>query len=179
MAKLRKEFILLIVVLAAVIGFNEGIKVVAGTPVPLAIVEGNSMIPTFHDGDIILVVGVKPSDLKVDDIIIYETTTKLVVHRIIEIKVHEGKYYFKTQGDNNPTPDPWLVPEDKVLGKVVGVIIPRIGVVLKFLMPYRYVIVAALVVLAVVVAFWPSKKEEESERSRSKKKKVKFKKGFK
>lgn len=175
MAKLQRDLIILIVIIAAIFMFNEGIKIALGTDVPLAIVEGNSMLPTFHDGDIILVIGVKPSDLHVSDIIIYKLNGKLIVHRIIDIEIRNGKYIFITKGDNNFNPDP-PVSEDQVVGRVVGILIPRIGVMFKALMPYKHVIISLLIILAIVIVLWPSKKEEKKKEADTM---VKFKKGFK
>ncbi|MHC1600780.1 MAG: signal peptidase I [Candidatus Nezhaarchaeales archaeon] len=163
MAKIRRDIIVLVVIIIAIFAFNEGVKIVVGTDVPLAIVEGNSMIPTFYDGDIIFVVGVKPSDLQVGDVIIYRANDKLIVHRIIDIIIYNGKYFFKTKGDNNLMPDPGLVPEDRVVGRVVGVLLPRVGAIFKLIMPYKYVIVGLLIVLAVAIVLWPSKKDEGRE----------------
>jgi len=163
MIKVKRDLILLVIIIIAIFAFNEGIKIVAGTDVPLAIVEGNSMIPTFYDGDIIFVVGVKPSDLQVGDVVIYRTKDKLIVHRIIDVVIYNDKCFFKTKGDNNPTPDPGLVPEDQIVGRVVGVLLPRVGALFKLIMPYKYVIVSLLVVLAIAVVLWPSKKNKEKE----------------
>ncbi len=178
MTKVRRDIILLVIIIIVIFTFNEGIKIATGTDVPLAIVEGNSMIPTFYDGDIIFVVGVKPSDLQVGDVVIYRANDKLIVHRVIDIIIYNGKYFFKTKGDNNLVPDPGLVPEDRVVGRVVGVLLPRVGAVFKLIMPYKYVIVSLLIILAIAIALWPSKKSEEK-KNHQEHKMVKFKKGFK
>lgn len=159
---MKRDIIVILLVVVVVFAFIEGIKIATGTEVPIAIVEGNSMVPTFYDGDIILVVGVKPSDLNVGDVIIYKTyNDRMIVHRIIEVIINDGKYFFKTQGDNNPLPDPGLVSETQVVGRVIGVLIPKVGGIFKFIMPYKYVIVGLLLVLAVILIVLPSNKKKE------------------
>jgi signal peptidase I len=83
-------------------------------------ISGSSMKPTFRDGDVVLSVKVDPAELVVGDIIIYQP--KPTVHRIIEVGVEGGKYWFRTQGDGSGFPDPGQVWEDDVQGLVIGVI---------------------------------------------------------
>ncbi|MCS7140141.1 MAG: signal peptidase I [Candidatus Nezhaarchaeota archaeon] len=162
--KRRRELVLIIVIIVAIFALNEGIKIVTGSNVPLAIVDGRSMIPTFHEGDVVLVVGVKPSDIRVGDIIVYKVSDKLIIHRVIEISINDGKYFFRTKGDNNPVPDLNLVSEDQVVGRVFGVILPRIGVLIsKFLLPYKYIVVALLIALIIIIILWPQRKDVKIE----------------
>ena len=54
------------------------------------------MVPTYNDGDTILIKKSYFSDLFVDDIIAYKDNSRMVIHRIIKIC---GDYAF-TKGDN-------------------------------------------------------------------------------
>ena len=96
---------------------------------PIAIMS-YSMVPTFSRGAIVISVNVNQkniSKLKVGDILHYRAENGEVIHRIIEIqKDDKGRYLFKTQGDNNNTPDGNLVKEDQVIG-CVKFYIPYIG----------------------------------------------------
>ncbi|MDI9619949.1 MAG: signal peptidase I [Candidatus Nezhaarchaeota archaeon] len=157
-SKVYRELAMLALIVAVVFAFSEGIKVAAGTSTPISVVDGRSMEPTFYDGDIVLVVGVKPSELKVGDVIVYRASNGLIIHRIIGVAVEGGRLFFTTKGDNNPVPDPMPVPEDRVVGRVVGVILPRAGGLLDALIPYKYAIIGVLLALLVAVALWPSKK---------------------
>jgi len=99
-----------------------------------SVVRGNSMEPTFGDNDIILCIEINPSELEVDDIIIYEHPTKptkeLIAHRIVGI-TNNKKCLFETKGDNRLESDSktaisaYFVSEDDVRGLVVGIIYER------------------------------------------------------
>ena len=159
---MKRDVVVVLVVILALLVLNEGLRLLARTEVPLAIVEGYSMWPTYDNGDILFVVGASPSDLKVGDVIIYRKYDgALVVHRIVDKSFVNGKWVFRTQGDNNPHPDPYPVWEDQVAGRVEAKLIPKVGVVFKALMPYKYAILCLLVIVAVILAMWPSDKKEE------------------
>ena len=56
----------------------------------------------FNKGDIMFAVGVKPGNLKIGDIIIFNADQyHPIIHRIIEIKKDNNGYVFSTKGDNN------------------------------------------------------------------------------
>ncbi len=77
----------------------------------------------FNKGDIMILKGVQPKDIKIGDVVVYENNFNKnpIIHRVIEIKQKEGKYYFMTKGDNNFGSDPLEVSEDQVknTGKAV------------------------------------------------------------
>jgi len=113
------------------------------------VVVSGSMEPVFYRGDIVVIektsfMGLEelnPNDLKVGDIIIYEANwfPEPVIHRVIKVgKTSDGKEYYITKGDNNPTPDPVLVYPQQVVSKVITigdnpVIIPKIGYITLWL----------------------------------------------
>jgi len=146
---LKKEYvrtaILFAIIIGGVIVFQLGLRAALRTQYPLAAVESPSMVPTLNVGDIIMVRGGQnTSEIEaggvgsnpVGDIIVFydpRGTTRrvywffkdpaLIVHRVIEKKFDNvtGMWYFRTQGDNNWSPDPWgWIPDTKVVGKVVG-----------------------------------------------------------
>ena len=82
-----------------------------GTSMPLVAVVSDSMEPTLHVGDLILVH--MPDEYNVGDIAIYNRGSITIIHRIIDI-TPQG-YVF--QGDNNPAPDPEIVAPDRLLGR--------------------------------------------------------------
>ena len=84
------------------------------------------MEPTFGLDDLVLWVGVdNMAELGVSDIIIHKDPTRPdrdnIAHRIIEVRVMDGVYGFRTQGDNLPDPDGYWV-EGEIHGLVIGVI---------------------------------------------------------
>lgn len=59
----------------------------------------------FNKGDIMILRGVEPKDIKVGDVLVYESPHHLnpIIHRVVEI--HDGGITFTTKGDNNLSPD--------------------------------------------------------------------------
>ncbi len=56
----------------------------------------------FNKGDILFVVGVKPKNVKIGDIIIFNAgEANPIIHRVMTIKNDNGTYTFSTMGDNN------------------------------------------------------------------------------
>jgi signal peptidase I len=179
----------------AVFGFWFGSQAVLNTPYPaLAVVSGSMCIPydgacdgwlsvthpfarTLHKGDLIIVQGVNPEDLKTDypnsDIIVFHQPSDpsdLIVHRIVAVDEVNGTLYFRTKGDGNsqvkwpdtPSPseyDPWQtngvlgVREDLVVGKVV-MRIPWLGHLVLFMRDsVGLPIVVALIIIIVILEF--------------------------
>ncbi len=97
-----------------------------------------SMTPNLNVYDVILDVKVKkPTDIKVGDIITFVSTSAIskgytVTHRVIALVETENGIEYKTQGDNNMSPDATTVQFKNVLGKVV-LKIPKLGKIQYFL----------------------------------------------
>ena len=189
-----KSVAIIALIVALVLVFFFGSQMVLGTGVPVRVVESGSMcVPydgacdgwshpfdqTLHVGDIIIIQGVNPADLKANypnsDIIVYENPTNPsatpIVHRIVEKKEINGTFYFQTKGDGNgdkwpKTPSPqeydsrtlWSsgqgVPQNLVIGKVV-MRIPYLGWVTLFLRNTNWglPVVIGLILLLVVFEF--------------------------
>lgn len=90
--------------------------------VPLVVISG-SMETTINMGDIALVMKIRnPSEVKVGDIIAFWNENQIVIHRVVDI-TENG---FITKGDAVPSPDPFIVESNAIIGKVIGSI-PKIG----------------------------------------------------
>ena len=103
----------------------QGLAIAFGTPVPMVSVASDSMVPRLHRGD--LVVAIRPENLKVGDIIIYEANCPAlphedIIHRIVRI---ENNTYV-TKGDHNLVEDPCPVKPEQIKGKVVFAV-PLLG----------------------------------------------------
>ena len=107
-----KSVIVLVIIVILAIWFALGIFPIK----PIAIATG-SMSPQINIGDIAIIKKCGPNDVKVGDIIEYKMPDFTVVHRIVEIKQENGKFYFATKGDNNSNRDKNLVTEDQLIGK--------------------------------------------------------------
>jgi signal peptidase I len=134
------------------------------TDMPVVAVESNSMVPTFYQGDILIIQGMRnPADygnmLAVGDIIVFsaEGRTIPIVHRIKQINA-DGS--FQTQGDANTGQHPF---EKQVLplqihGKVV-MIIPYLGWVkigvTEYVLPFlvKNVILVVLVCATIMLLY--------------------------
>ena len=83
----------------------------------------------FNKGDIMVLRGKKPEDIKVGDIIVFWSARKdPIIHRVIKKWQENGVYYFQTKGDNyitnptsikNPLLDETSIRQDKVIGNAV------------------------------------------------------------
>jgi signal peptidase len=149
--------ILKVAVVAAVL--LEGYLVVAlafGTLTPFMVVPSTSMVPTLNVGDLIVVRGVDATTVAPGDIIVFNVpspydsyTPSPVVHRVVDVRIENGKLAFVTQGDNLPSPDSWLVPAENVIGVCVGRV-PYLGLPALFLRtPYGIAAVAAIIMLLI------------------------------
>ena len=68
-------------------------------------------------GDVAIIKKCNANDVNAGDIIEYQMEGYTVIHRIIEKKQINGKFYFVTKGDNNSSPDKEKVREDQLIGK--------------------------------------------------------------
>lgn len=92
------------------------------------VIYSGSMSPTYQVGDIVLIDDVDTNTLQEGDIIqyvSYDNTTK-IIHRIIEIEEIDGRPYFHTKGDANPSSDFRPITQQRILGSPRGKI-PKLG----------------------------------------------------
>jgi len=130
------------------------VAVVFGTLTPFMVVPSTSMAPTLNVGDLIVVRGVDATTIAPGDIIVFNVpppynsyTPSPVVHRVVDVRIENGKLAFVTKGDNLPFPDGWLVPAENVIGVCVGRL-PYLGYPTLFLRtPYGIAAVAAIIML--------------------------------
>lgn len=96
------------------------------TYVPIGVMS-NSMKPYFERGDIVIYKKINNiDDLKINDIICYQSDDIKIMHRIINIDTINNKKYFSTKGDNLISKDPLKVKEEQIIGTIVFTI-PRLG----------------------------------------------------
>jgi signal peptidase len=169
-----KETVIPTVVLLAVLVagyFGLGIAVHNSTPVRLVQIDMSpwyvtSMYPALIAGDVILIEGVRPEDVRVDDIIIFSRSYSAnpIIHRVIQIvQLGDGRRAFRTKGDYNPIPDTPLVDEESLLGRWSGLKVQLIGLpVIAVMEPLgRYVTIALIVALSLYSILFPESKVAE------------------
>lgn len=97
-----------------------------------------SMVPTIDVYDIVINKRIeKPKDIKVGDIITFISSSSIskgltVTHRVVNIKIENGEYFFDTKGDNNISADTMPTPFKDVIGKAV-MRLPQFGRIQFFL----------------------------------------------
>lgn len=87
-------------------------------------VATGSMIPDYEINDVLAIKEVNSDELEVGDDITYlgkklDVNGKIVTHRIINIKIEDGKKEFITKGVNSSAEDP-AITDDQIYGKVIG-----------------------------------------------------------
>ncbi|PEB54129.1 signal peptidase I [Bacillus pseudomycoides] len=97
-------------------------------------VLSGSMEPTFLTGSVIAIEPTKDgSKYQKGDVITFkENETKIVTHRIIDVKNVNGKVMYETKGDNNNGPDLKPVLAENVIGKYQDITVPYVGYLLNY-----------------------------------------------
>ncbi len=132
------------------------------TDMPVVAVESNSMVPTFYQGDILIIQGVRdPKDylnfLEIGDIIVFSVEDRDVpiVHRIKQINP-DGS--FQTKGDATLGQHPFEkhIEPEQIHGKVIS-IIPYLGWVkigvTEYILPFVVRNIVFVIVICVTVSF--------------------------
>jgi signal peptidase I len=98
--------------------------------------SGFSLRNGFNKGDIMVLKGRKPKDIKVGDVIVFRSRRPdPIIHRVVRKWKEEDIYYFQTKGDNyrtNPDSirniylDETRISEDNIIG-VGKVRVPKLG----------------------------------------------------
>jgi signal peptidase len=126
-----------------------------GGPATYAVVRGDSMLPDFHTGDLLVlrassayvpgeVVGYRVPDGEIG-------AGHVVVHRIVGGDALGG---FTVEGDNNPAPDPWLPRAGDVAG-TVWLQVPGLGRIVGYLhQPAAAGALAVSAFMMLVLARW-------------------------
>lgn len=82
----------------------------------------------FNEGDIMVLFGAKPKNIKIGHIIVYESrhNSPPIIHRVVSEEKKGEIIFFKTKGDNNLIADRELIHQEKLIGKAV-LRIPYLG----------------------------------------------------
>lgn len=126
--KLKEPYSTLLYILLGIglaFGINSGLALALDTDLPIVAVESRSMLPTFDQGDILLLQG--QGQYEINDIIVFSPSPDAipVVHRVITINA-DGTY--QTKGDANKSQLPFEkhIEPDQIHGKVI-LIVPYLG----------------------------------------------------
>lgn len=138
-----------------------GLQVVLNTEAPIVIVVSGSMEPSIREGDLLFVSGaIEPEDIKNGtaedkngDVIVFNARglwagapEEPIVHRVVDKYLVGDTWYFRTKGDANLIYDLAPVPEDNIIGVVIGGI-PYIGWI-KILLTESGLLIPLLVIIS-------------------------------
>jgi signal peptidase I len=122
-----------------------------GGPATWVVIRGDSMEPTYHTGDLVIVR--RESTYAVGDVVAYEVPEgdvgggAIVIHRLIG----SDATGYDVQGDNNQGPDPWRPTTAEILGRA-WLAAPALGRVVTWLhQPPIAASLAAAVVVTLVL----------------------------
>jgi len=147
---------------------------------PIMVVVSGSMVPALEVGDLIIVRGVNPREITVGTIIVFHDPTnyrqvlnlnvltatgvKLIVHRVYGLEQRGDEIYFRTKGDHNSVPDPWVVPTNYVVGVVITRI-PYVGiVVMKLREPFGRGVIIVLILVLIIYMFIEARGKQRKEK---------------
>lgn len=168
---LKRDYVQTIIMIAAVILavliFWYGLKFAFRTEYPILAVASGSMEPVLYAGDLIFVEGIQnfsdihaaPEDAEnPGDILVYQGTPNLIVHRAIDKRVDDGRIIFIIHGDANPDGANEQVAEERIVGRYVGFKVPWLGNIALFFEPLemKLAFIALWVVLLIIIELAPS-----------------------
>ena len=86
-------------------------------------VATGSMVPKYEVSDILIAKEIEPSEIKVEDDIVYKGEEgsfkdKVVTHQVISIREENGEYRYITKGIANTAEDP-EIGENQIYGKII------------------------------------------------------------
>lgn len=143
----------LVVALGVVVLVVTGMLLGAWRIVP---VRSGSMTPVAPKGSAVFAQPTRTAKLHVGDVVLFRAPTgshPLVVHRINEIVRHDGERLYRTKGDANAAPDPWLIRMRSTTVWRVRHVIPMVGsAVDEMAQPgprFAGIVLASLVILGV------------------------------
>lgn len=188
-ASLKRKIIVTIIIIG--VAFSGAfliyfiMRIALNTEDPMVVVVSGSMEPNLHKGDLLFLEGKDADKIKdgtiegkEGDIIVFDARelwahapSDPIVHRVID-KKYDDSWSFLTKGDANPSEDAAWVPEERILGVVVGRI-PYIGWV-KIVLTDSGLLIPLLVIVSVLLVIsliWDlAKKEDDEEEINSEKK---------
>jgi signal peptidase len=130
-----------------------------------SVVMSGSMEPAVPVGSIVVTQKIDVDNVKAGDIIVFQRSNSKTLHRVIDKIVENDSYYFKTKGDANENPDPWIVQPEQVQGSLLltmpyyGYLIYFAGTPIGFIL--MVIIPATLLIANVIRKIIQLKKEEK------------------
>ena len=145
-----------------------GLQIALATNTPFVAVVSGSMSPALEMGDLLIIKGASPEDIREGDIIMFtppaEYGNASNIHRVIRIQQQEdGPLLFKTKGDANDSEDPYWIPDSSVHGRPIYRI-PYLG----NLILYPTIPIMITMAVIIIILAWPEKRKRRLRRRRRK-----------
>ncbi len=96
-----------------------------------SVIMSGSMEPAVQVGSIVVTQKIDVDNVKAGDIIVFHRSDSKTLHRVVDKIVENDSYYFRTKGDANEDPDPWLVQPEQIQGALL-LTIPYYGYLLYY-----------------------------------------------
>jgi len=171
--KIKIRYVAVLAVLAVLLFMNYGASLVPGLGARFMIVASGSMSPFLNTGDIVVMAGVTPADIKVGDVIAFNVAPRfqqqynypqVVTHRVVEVVTVGSDLYFQTKGDATEK-DPFTVPAADVIGAYSWKI-PYVGIPLLFMRTvYGMGLIASYIIMDITLdhgpAWWKKRQKKE------------------
>jgi len=155
--KLLIDILIIIAILAGTYLAYMGLQLFLTTDTPLVAIASGSMSPALETGDLVIIQGVSPTNIQVEDIIVFDKPQgSRTIHRVTQIQTQpNGTIQFKTKGDANPREDPQWIPEQNVHGRVIHRILYIGWLALDPTIP---IIIVSITVIIIIL--WPEKRRK-------------------
>jgi len=176
--RIKIRYVAVFSVLAVLLFMNYVMPLIPGLSslgARFMVVASGSMRPFLNLGDIVVLTGVNPEDVKVDDVIAFNVAARfqqqynyppVVTHRVIEVVKVGSDLYFQTKGDATEK-DPFTVPAGDIVG-VYAWKIPYVGIPFLFMRTvYGMALLASYVAMDLAFDYGPVwlKKRQEKEKT--------------
>ncbi len=161
-------YILVGILLAVFVFFGSGALLTTNTPI--VAVESNSMQPTFSRGDILIIKGVVPEEIKQGDIIVFFAPERgaPIVHRVVTRNA-DGTFQTKGDANNGQLPYEKNIRASQILGKEI-IILPLLGWVKIFItesvIPNSWVLIVVVVIVVFIYSINKKKRSIHFSRKR-------------
>lgn len=114
----------------------------------IVVITGGSMSPTIPRGSLVALDPLDGQRAQPNDVVTFKADNGvLVTHRVTRVVLHDGERYVETRGDANAQPDPALVPESRILGRVWRFVPAGGYVVATMSRPLGWLTLAAVLVM--------------------------------
>lgn len=113
------------------------------------IIMSGSMEPTIDTTDVVITKE-QNGDLQNGDIIAFQNSNAVTVHRIVDIVIEDEEVLYQTKGDNNNTVDLKKVKLSEVKGKVVFKI-SKLGKAILFINSHIVIFVSIIAFIIIII----------------------------